>query len=180
MSTSNFSRSPKALTAERAREAFDYDPETGALTWKVTRPGGVKAGRVAGCVVRFAAARTSYRRVGIDGVDYLAHRVCWLLWHGTWPEDEIDHIDGDGVNNRIANLRAATHAINMRNHPKHLRNKSGATGVYRQRARRKWTAEIHVDGRRLHLGQFESLDEAAYVRELAQKVYGYHPTHGLR
>jgi hypothetical protein len=164
------------LTATRAREVLDYDPETGVLTWRVRPARHVKAGSVAGYVSR--QPRTSYRVVKIDGVLYLAHRVCFLHFYGAWPSAEIDHQDQNGLNNRISNLRAVTRAGNAQNQPKQSRNKSGVTGVSWNRACRKWRAAIRVCGVQDYLGQFDTLADAAHARKLAERRYNFHPNHG--
>jgi hypothetical protein len=70
----------------------------------------------------------------------------------------VDHVDGDGLNNRRSNLRLATAAQSNQNR-RPRQNKSGFAGV--KKHRRKWTASIRVDGKRVHLGMFHSAAEAA-------------------
>ena len=164
------------LTATRVREVLDYNAETGVLTWKVNRQGFAKPGREAGYVS--PQRNTSYRLVKIDGVLYLAHRVCFLHFYGAWPSGEIDHQDQNGLNNRISNLRAVTRAGNAQNQPKHSRNKSGVTGVSWNRACRKWRAAIRVCGVQDYLGQFDTLAEAAHARKRAERRYGFSENHG--
>ena len=171
----NLELSKPKLTATRAGELLTYNPETGALTWKVSR-GKAEVGKEAGSVWR--QHRSSYRQVTIDGIKYFAHRVCFLLHFGAWVEGEIDHIDGNGLNNRISNLRAVTRAMNARNHPRQVNNTSGTTGVYWNHACRKWQANIGVAGRLVHLGLFHRLEQAVEVRKLAERHYGYHENHG--
>jgi len=94
---------------------------------------------------------------------YYAHRLAWLYVHGKWPPAEIDHKDCDPANNRISNLRLATHAQNAAN--AHLRrtSTSGLKGAYRHQ--KKWLAQITYNGRRIYLGVFDTDKEAhaAYV-----------------
>ena len=164
------------LAATRARKLLAYDPETGALTWKASR-GCAKPGKEAGTV--WTNGRNSYRHVGIDGSYYLAHRLCFLIYYGAWPAGDIDHLDQNGLNNRIANFRAATRAINTRNRRKNRNNTSGVGGVNWHRGHCKWQACIHDDsGRRIHLGTFDSLAAAAEMRKLAERRHGYHENHG--
>ena len=98
------------LTAERLRELLNYDPDTGEFR-RCTSRGGAAAGTLAGC----PGGPGSYRIIRVDRVIFLAHRLAWLHSYGVWPTKDIDHIDGDKTNNRIANLREATRAQNVMN-----------------------------------------------------------------
>jgi hypothetical protein len=166
-----------ALTFERAKELLEYNPGAGLLTWRVDRRGGASAGDVAGAENRRVNGLT-YRRVCIDGVTYHAHRVVCLMNTGAWPAAEIDHIDGDGRNNRLLNLREATAVVNGRNRPRRSDNRSSITGISCHRVQRKWWARIRVDGTIKHLGWFDDLKDAAAARKRAERLYGYHENHG--
>lgn len=74
---------------------------------------------------------------------------------------QVDHIDGNGLNNQRSNLRVCTHAENARNRRLNKRTTTGLKGVYQRRGSDKWQARIRVDGRFLCLGQFGSKLEAA-------------------
>lgn len=159
--------SAKVITAERARELLAYDPDTGILTWRISRGNGVCAGAIAGRV-----NAGGYRQVTCDNRMYLAHRLAWLIHTGEWPTSEdIDHINRENDDNRWTNLREATHAENGRNRKLSSNNKSGVSGVHQCNGR--WIARIKIDGRHTHLGSFKELGEAAAVRKAAeQKYYG--------
>jgi hypothetical protein len=186
----------KAPTDEPVNPSYDYvnsilryDPETGVLTWR-ERPREHFAtvqvwsawnARLAGTEAGYAERdqRTFYRRVKINGRLYFAHRLTFLLFWGAWPEEGIDHIDGDGLNNRWDNLRSVSHQENLRNARQRLDNTSGVNGVCWNKRARKWRAEIMVDGRRLHLGLFRTLEEAAAARLVANEQYNYTKRHGV-
>lgn len=154
----NDSMSKADLTAERLRELLHYDPETGVFTWK-TKPGRrIRLGAQAG------SAAQGYLEIGVCGGRYRAHRLAWLYVYGVWPKHDIDHIDGNRANNAIANLRDVTRAVNIQNmrRPK-PGNKSGYLGVAPCSSR--WSAQVHVAGKKRHLGVFDTpeLAHAAYV-----------------
>lgn len=153
--------------AERARELLGYDPETGVLVWLVDRPGGKRAGMEAGS----KNAPRGYRSVGIDGKLYLAHRLAWLLTHGVWPADEIDHINRDGLDNRLRNLRQAIHGENVLNKSMRSDNTSGVSGVSQHKRTGKWQAQIAFSGRLHYLGLFKDFASAVAVRKAAELDY---------
>lgn len=108
----------------------------------------------------------------------LAHRAVWCLATGRWPTATIDHINGNRQDNRICNLRDVAHQQNCRNQPLSKVNTSGFTGVSFDAARNKWTAQITVDRRTLHLGRFDTLAEARRARQQANTKHGFHANHG--
>jgi hypothetical protein len=150
---------PAPLLA-RLRECFDYDPDTGLFFWKVSKR-GIRRPQ-AGC---FAGG---YTVIQFDGVRYRAHRLAWFYVHGEWPAHEVDHINGIRSDNRIENLRLATHAENLRNQKLQARNTSGCKGVAFDRSRNKWMAQIHVAGKNINLGRFDTLNEASDVVKRAR------------
>jgi hypothetical protein len=95
----------------------------------------------------------------------MAHRLAWLWVHGRWPGCEIDHINSDGLDNRIQNLREATHAQNQRNQSKRSDNTSGLKGVSWHKRGKKWKAQICHMGKWHALGLYDCSEEAhkAYV-----------------
>jgi hypothetical protein len=143
-----------ALTAEQAPELLDYDPASGLLRWKVRR-GSMGVGSVAG-----NKGADGYVRVRVAGRDYLAHRLCWLIFHGRWPAHLLDHVDGRRDHNAIRNLREATVLDSQRN--RRYRNSTGYRGV-RQHGRR-FVASITIEGRWTYLGTYR-------LPEVAHEVY---------
>lgn len=137
-----------------------YDPETGIFT-RLGSSGGRPEGSVAGSL-----KSNGYIYLSVDGKRVLAHRAAWFMVHGEIPEFDIDHIDGDRTNNRIANLRKATRAENMQNERKARANNlsSGLLGVSFSKAAGRWMAGIRIAGRRKYLGLFDT-------PELAHQAY---------
>ena len=152
------------LTAQRAHDLFDYNPTTGVLVRKFWRGGRGGAGTTVG-----VKTALGYLQIRVDGRHYLVHRVAWLMTHGNWPAEQIDHIDRVRDNNKLSNLREATNAENLRNKGQYRTNKSGATGVHFNRQRKKWEAAFVIDGARKYVGLYRSVEEASEARAEAQR-----------
>ena len=73
---------------------------------------------------------------------------------------EIDHIDGDGLNNQKSNLRICTHSENIKNRTKSKNNKSGFKGVCWNKEKKKWKVYISSNKKLFHLGYFLDKEEA--------------------
>lgn len=157
----------KELTQERARDLLRYDAETGILMRKL------KSGRWKICGNK-PTHNDEYGQVNIDGRMYLTHRLIWLLLYGAWPENEIDHIDRDPMNNRINNLRIVTRTENMHNRNKQTNNSSGYPGVYFNKQRNKYMAHIKVNRKKIYLGLFNTAEEA-FTAYILGKIE-HHPT----
>lgn len=90
----------------KIRNKLSYDNGTGNLTWKDDGSTNNRVGMTAG------SSDKGYHRVWINGRTWMAHRVIWAIYYGKWPDNTIDHIDGDSLNNRISNLRDVTQLEN--------------------------------------------------------------------
>lgn len=141
------------------RNAFSYDPVVGEIKWKIDAGQNGRAGNVAGS---FTAK--GYRQVVLNRKSYLAHRVAWLLHHGSWPTRQLDHINENKADNRLVNLRLATNTQNTCNRGKNINNTSGFKGVSWHKRVGRWQAQIGVGrdtGRRtICLGYFNTPEEA--------------------
>ncbi len=145
-----------ALTAELVRHQLDYDPDSGKLTWRNSTSNRVNLGMEAGCL-----DGKGYRSIHIAGRKERGHRLAWLYTYGQLPEEQIDHINGDKSDNRIANLRLATDSGNRQNMRRARRDStSGIIGARYDRRRGCWNAGITVDKRHYWLGRFGSAEEA--------------------
>ncbi len=101
-----------------------------------------------------------YVRILINGRGLLAHRAIWAWHHGEWPE-ELDHINGKVCDNRIENLRPATHSQNTQNATTRKDNVSGFKGVTFHKATGKWMASIQSNKKRIYIGIFDGKGAAA-------------------
>ncbi len=161
------------ITADQVRQLLDYSPETGEIRWKVDRLAGRKSVRIkAGAIAGGTSGSHGYRVIFI-GKSYLAHRLVWLHVYGEWPPHQVDHINGDRLDNRLCNLRCATDGENKRNMKRRADNRSGFKGVIYCKLTGRWRARIKVDGKIHELGRHNTpeLAHAAYVAA-AQKHHG--------
>lgn len=154
--------------AAQVRDLLTYDPLTGEFTWNKTRGGVARAGSKAGTI-----RANGYCRVNVNGAYHYAHRLAWLVTHDRFPEDQIDHIDGDPGNNRICNLREATGGENSRNQRVHSDSETGIKGVYFNKRRGKFASRIMRDGVVTWLGSYEKIDDAAAAyQRAAEQIHG--------
>lgn len=180
--------SMEEIKAKQIPLFLSYDPETGKLHWKARdEKWFTSSWRAAAWNTRYAG-REAISCVGthgylcgyLFGVKVDAHRVIWAIIHGEWPREQIDHINGDRADNRIANLRHVTRAENQRNLAKRTDNTSGITGVGWSKQKGKWFARICVCNHVKHLGFFDNIEQAAAARRSALEKYGFHEMHGFR
>jgi hypothetical protein len=148
---------------------LNYDQETGIFTWKYDGTRGVKAGHITGTKMK-----SGYLMLCVKGKRLLAHRVAWLLVHGEFPFGNIDHVNRDKSDNRIANLRLATCEQNAQNRLKNCKNTSGFKGVTWHKRDERWQAAITVKGKVLHLGYYKVLVDASNAYIEASKKYQTH------
>ena len=161
----------------QALKYLTYNPDTGIIKWTDEMKSKEFIGREAGGLHK-KAGKTSYRRIKLGEKHYLAHRLAWLLHTGDWPKNNIDHIDGNGINNKIDNLRDVPEKINQRNARMQKNNKSGVTGVRWLSSRSRWHAQIKVDGKTITLGYFKTIIDAKICRDKANKNHCFTDRHG--
>ena len=161
------------VPAETLKEYLAYNPETGVISWKKKRHGrGCQIGAEAG-TVSVARGGCAYRVITLLQKKLYAHRVAWILAGKALPDDLcIDHIDGDGQNNKLANLRLVTLSDNQRNSRAPKNNSTGHMNIRHH----KGGIMVQVAGK--HIGFFHSIDDAITARDKAHKDMGFHPNHG--
>lgn len=173
------------LPIDFLKECFVYDGATGRLFWK-RRPrhhfssdnawlasNSQFAGTIAGSPNKKRRWSTK-----INGKLYQNHRIVWAILTGAWPDDQIDHMNGDPEDNRIENLRVVSNTDNQKNRWISSRNTSGVNGVYWRERDQVWSAAIREGGKQKHLGHFRTRDEATAARRAAEERLGYTARHG--
>lgn len=173
------------LTQKYLKECLDYNPETGVFTWK-ERPLShfSERKRWLAWLSNFSGKTAGgkhcmgYWTICINNKPYLAHRLAWLYVFGSMPKDQIDHINWDRLDNRIANLREVSNQENHKNKPAQKNNTSGVVGVCWDKSREKWCARIKVSGKTVNLGRFDKKSQAIIARKSAETIYGFHKNYG--
>lgn len=138
----------EALALLRPRLA--YDPLTGIFTWK----SGLAKGRQ---ITKSPSER--YCRISVEGGRFLLHRVAWLFTYGQWPSKQIDHINRDGSDNRITNLRDVSSRENA--HNRRSFGRAALRGVTWYATNKKWAAQIWARGASIFLGYYDDPADAA-------------------
>ena len=157
------------ITLAQAKTVFSYDPETGLFTRLVGKAHNAKVGQA----VRGTQTPYGYLVLNVNGKVMMAHRLAWLLTHGEHPPKglDIDHINRDRADNRLANLRLLTRVDNLRNSSLSKASTSGHKGVTWYKPTGKWNAQIVVHGKRFNLGYYERIEDAVAARLEGERVH---------
>lgn len=153
------------IELEELREKYSYDSETGIIRNKHGKV--ISATDWQGYIkVRPRNAEGKYAQI-------YGHRLAWLFHYGSiTPNKHIDHIDGDGSNNRIENLRLVNPRENTRNQKLSRRNKTGQIGV--SLVGDKYVVQIASK----YLGRYDSFEHACIVAQEMYRIHGFHENHG--
>lgn len=150
------------ITQAELQSKLFYDPETGLFNnikkRRLNNSGGI--GSLYSC---------GYVYIYVNSRRFLAHRLAWLYVYGTFPENDLDHINGIRHDNRICNLRACTRSENLQNYKKPCTNKSGYIGVHWHKRDQIWRAAINHNGKLIRLGTFNTAEEASEAYLKAKK-----------
>lgn len=155
------------LSFEDVNELLSYNPDTGELTWKVDRGGKAKAGTIAGSI----DVTTGYITLMVKGTKQQSHRIAWLLQTGEWPKCLLDHVNGVRTDNRLINLREATHSQNSQNKKIRSDSRSGVKGLWYLACSRSWQAQVVIEGK---MHSKTSVNKKIVVEWLEQKRYEVH------
>ena len=146
------------------RKKVIYDPITGLMlsTSRMKQP---------------ARNSQGYICFQINGQYCAGHRIAWALYYGARPDTsmEIDHINGDRSDNRIANLRLVSRVQNLRNKTQYKNCRHGYPGIINDTDGRKksWRAQINVNGKNIKVGSFRCKTAAIFARKVAEAKYGF-------
>lgn len=172
------------MNQETLKKLIRYCPETGLMVWRerpsefftkdwVRRSWNTKyAGKKAGVI-----DSKGYLAVFIMGKQYRQHRLAWLYVYGKDPV-AIDHINGIRTDNRLCNLREVTNQQNHMNRRISSANTSGVTGVYLNKKRNLWCAQMKFNGKTYHLGSSKVFEEAVAMRRKEESLLGFSERHG--
>lgn len=156
------------LTQETLKHHFGYDEETGVFTRIRTKARNIPNNSVGTVNQKFG-----YLYIRLEGKKHLAHRLAWLYVHGALPKLNIDHINGDKLDNRLCNLRESTQSQNMFNKHKRRTNKTGYRGVRYNDKAGTWSASCTVNKKIHWLGVFNCPIKAhAAYTEFAKANHG--------
>lgn len=156
----------QTLSQQYLKSQINYDPTTGIFLW-LERKQGRYMGKPVGCL------SIGYLSIRIAGKLYRAHRLAWLFMTGSFPKDQIDHINNIRNDNRWINLRQCNQSQNCANTGKRKNNTSGFKGVYWSRNAKKWHASVRFKRKNFHLGYFnDKIDAAKAYNVAATKYFG--------
>lgn len=163
------------LEYREALELFRYDYETGVLYWRWRVNSRVPKTLEAGTQNK----SSGYLSVKVHGGLYQVHRVVMLMCYGFYGEGlEVDHINHVRNDNRLFNLRFVTRSENNKNQSLSSKSATGVNGAYFAKANKKYVAQIKVNRKRIHLGMFDTLEDAAAARAEANLKFKFNDNHG--
>lgn len=145
---------------EYAKQHLTYELDNGKLLWlripKMCNGKRYAIGSEVGSI-----HNSGYRVLTLMGKKLQAHRVIWAIHYNSWPNGEIDHIDGDRLNNKLSNLRVVTRSQNMFNAKTKQNSSSGIKNVQWDNSSQSWRVRVRVNGKRYHVGRFTEIEKAA-------------------
>lgn len=154
------------------RALLGYNPDTGAIWWKVARSNVVRAG----VPITRVSPTTGYIGVTLEKRLLSAHRLAWFLHYGEWPKNYIDHINHKKTDNRISNLRDVEPSVNGLNRAGAQRNKAlgRKLGAFFDTRSGVWYAQLRFKHKTRTFGPFATQDEAhqTYITERAALLQG--------
>lgn len=162
------------FSREQLSKFLEYSHEEGSFRWKI---------RVSSHCAESWFIPTDHGKgagsIDIFGSRYVCTHLAWFLYWGVWPENEVDHINGNDQDHRMENLRDVPHADNMKNLSMNKNNKTGHNGIVKVGSG-NFTASISVKGKQKIIGTFVNIDDAVKARKSEEARYGFHENHGRK
>lgn len=163
------------LTQALLKSVLKYDPNTGYLVWiSKAHSKRIVLNSRAGSLV----PSTGYRSINVFGRSYAEHILIWFIYHGVWPTGQIDHKDQVRDHNWIDNLRDTTFLDNMRNRSAKEDSITGHQGVWFNKRRNRYVAEITMNGKKVYQRSHTTASEAVEQRRIKLLELGFHENHG--
>lgn len=159
------------ISANELRARLTYYPTIGSFQWVDPSPyHSEKLGLEAGGPVPGGSGKL-YHTISVNGRKYKRSRLAWLYMTGEWPEHQIDHINGNSLDDRWCNLRQATATENAWNHKRRAKKSDLPMGV--RTIGPRFQARLAVNHKMIHLGCFATPEEASDAyRQAREKHYG--------
>lgn len=169
----------KIPPAKYLRRCFEYNRETGQVFWKnrprehfsSQRGWNSWNAKHAGNQAFTSRNEDGHMMTILDYVLYTAGRIIWKWVTGKDPVEQVDHKNRDPSDNRWVNLREASAAQNARNRSIPANNTSGRVGVYFYKPTKNWKASIRIQKQQVHLGTFDTKEEAMQARAVAERLH---------
>lgn len=142
---------------------IDIDPISGIVRWKVKRKPRINPGDIAGN----RNSSTGYWEIKFNGKIYKRHRLIYWFVNKTLPDHPmvIDHIKGVEFGDGVDNLQIATRQQNNQKTKQSKKNSSGFRGVSFKSENGKWVAQCSINGKRVHIGLYDSPEDASVAYE---------------
>lgn len=149
--------------------ALEPDFANGKMYWRKPPPNhpgllGKEAGFVVG---RGTSKNKHYWNIRVFGEQFKRSRLMFLMAHGRWPTPQVDHINGNSLDDRIGNLREATASQNVASAKPKQRASKLPRGIYKTKY--GYLVRVTINGETLNLGTFKSLDFAIGWHMISRK-----------
>jgi hypothetical protein len=154
------------MTLEIIKDYIAYNEETGIFTWKKLRPSQHRQ-KIGDEVGHYDKGLV---HIKFNQQKFSASRLAWFYIHGAMPNGKIEHINGNTSDNSAKNLQLVSQEDLCRKVVTNKRNKTGYPGVSYNKNAGKFVAVIRMRGKSMHLGCFDSAEEAANVYAVTKEV----------
>lgn len=160
-------------------EYFEFNEQYKTIVWKKKpKQTRISIGSIAGRVTS-PNGITEHYRIGFRGNVYFGHKLAWIIHHKEMPPEIIDHINGDGLDNRKSNLAKSSFKVNNKNKRLTRKNKLGIHGI-RIRGNGRFEVVIGDNGNIRYLGSSYDFFEACCLRKSWERKLNFSINHGAK